>query len=187
MHCTVTGQWTAAYQHAVKASAIRKNYSAALILQDLSRQYETEALLHAGGEQQAREEVQQLGERLGTNRRFRIPYLQSLAVLDTWEGERERTIDHLREAVQLAAEIGLPTEQWQIQVALGRTYEARGELAQAHTAFEEATTIQRLAEGIKDDALRSRFLAGPQIHPVLQQAQRLATLTPDDPMSPSGQ
>jgi len=150
----------------VKASAIRKNYSAALILQDLSCQYETEALLHAGGEQQAREEVQQLGERLGTNRRFRIPYLQSLAVLDTWEGERERTIDHLREAFQLAAEIGLPTEQWQIQVA---------------------TTIQRLAEGIMDDALRSRFLAGPQIHPVLQQAQRLATLTPDDPMSPSGQ
>ena len=188
MHCTVTGQWTAAYQYAVKASAIRKSYSAALILQDLSRQYETEALLHAGDEQQAREEVQQLGERLGTNRRFRIPYLRSLAVLDTWEGERERTIDHLREAVELAAEIGLPTEQWQIQVALGRTYEARGEFAQAHTAFEEAATIiQRLAEGIKDDALRSRFLAGPQIHPVLQHAQRLATLTPDNPMSPSGQ
>jgi len=188
MHCTVTGQWTAAYQYAVRASAIRKSYNTALIMQDLSRQYETEALLHAGDEQQAREEVPQLGERLGTNRRFRIPYLRSLAVLDTWEGERERAIGHLREAVQLAAEIGLPTEQWQIQAALGRTYEARGKFAQAHTAFEEAATIiQRLAEGIKDDALRSRFLAGPQIHPVLQQAQRLATLTPDNPMSPSGQ
>ncbi len=50
------------------------------------------------------EEVQQLGERLGTNRRFRIPYLRSLAVLDTWEGKRERTIDHLREAVSPVAE-----------------------------------------------------------------------------------
>jgi hypothetical protein len=84
-------------------------------------------------------------------------------------------------AAQLAENIGLPGEQWQIQAVLGKVYEARGKSEQAHTAFEEAAMIiQRLAEGIKDEALRSRFLTGPQIYPVLQHAQRLATLLPDD-------
>ena len=118
-------------------------------------------------------------ERPGSNRRFRIPSLRSSAIFAAWEGERQRAIGHLREAAQLAAEIGLPAEQWQIQSALGRIYEAGGEYAQALKAFEEAATIiQELAEGIKDEALRSRFLAGPQIHPVLQRAQRLANQVP---------
>ena len=34
-----------------------------------------------GDEQQAKDEVQRLGERLGPNRRYRIPYLQSQALL----------------------------------------------------------------------------------------------------------
>ena len=65
-----------------------------------------------------------------------------------------------------------PAEQWQIQAALGTLYEAGGKLAQAHTAFVEATTIiGGLAEGIKDEARRARFLAGPQIQPVLRMCQ----------------
>ena len=51
---------------------------------------------------------------------------------------------------------------------------------------EAAKIIQGLAEGIKDETLRSRFLAGPQIHPVLQHAQRLATSIPDDHTEPGG-
>jgi tetratricopeptide (TPR) repeat protein len=152
---------------------------------DFSRQYETEALLRAGDERQAREEVRRLEERLESNRRFRIPSLRSLAILAVWEGEKERAIGHLREAAQLAAEIGLPAEQWQIQAALGSVYETAGEQAQAHTAFGEAARIiQELAQGITDETLRSRFLAGPQIHPVLQYAQRLATSIPDDHTEP---
>ena len=90
-------------------------------------------------------------------------------------------------SVQLAAEIGLPGEQWQIQAALGSVYETAGEQGQARTAFGEAARIiQGLADGIRDETLRSRFLAGPQIHPVLQHAQRLATSIPDDHMEPSG-
>ena len=61
------------------------------------------------------------------------------------------------------------------------------ESRQARTVFGEAATIiQGLAEGIRDETLRSRFLAGPQIHPVLQHAQRLATSLPDDHTEPSG-
>ncbi len=186
MNYAVTGEWGQAHTYAVQAIAIRKS-ARALIMLDFSRQYETEALLRAREEHQAREELQQLGEHLGLTRRFRIPYLQSSAILAAWEGEREQAIDHLREAAQLAAEIGLPAEQWQIQAALGSVYETAGEQGQARTAFGEAATIiEGLAEGIKDEMLRSRFLAGPQIHPVLQHAQRLATSLPDDHTEPSG-
>ena len=154
---------------------------------DFSRQYETEALLRAGDERQAREEVRRLEDRLGSNRRFRIPSLRSLAILAVWEGEKERAIGHLREAAQLAAEIGLPAEQWQIQAALGSVYETAGEQGQARTAFREAARIiQELAQGIKDETLRLRFLAGPQIHPVLQHARHLASAVLEDRTESSG-
>jgi tetratricopeptide (TPR) repeat protein len=172
MNCAVAGEWQAAYHYAVQAIAVRKSYDAVLIGLDFFRHYETEALLRGGDEHQARAEVQRLGERIGPYRRFRISYRRSLAVLSAWEGHSEQAIDHLREAAQLAADLGLPAEQWQIQAALGRLYEAAGEPEQAHTAFGEATRIiQRLAEDIKDETLRSRFLAGPQIQQVLQQAR----------------
>jgi len=175
VHYALAGEWEAAYRYAVQASAVRRRSHAALIVLDFSPQYETEALLRRGDERQARAEVQRLGERLGSNRRFRIPYLRSLAVLSTWEGHSEQAIGHLREAAGLAADLGLPGERWQIQAALGTLYEAGGEQEQARTAFGEAATlIQRLAQGIGDEALRARFLAGPQIQPVVQHARGLA-------------
>ncbi|TMC38731.1 MAG: hypothetical protein E6J31_10170 [Chloroflexi bacterium] len=108
-------------------------------------------------------------------------------MLAEWEGHREQAIDHLRQAAQLAAEIGLPAEQWQIQAALGRLYEAGGEQGQARTAFSEAARIiQGLAEGIGDETLRSRFLTGPQIHPVVQHARHLASAVLEDRTESSG-
>jgi hypothetical protein len=110
-----------------------------------------------------------------------------LAVLADWEGHGEQAIAHLREAAELAAEIGLPEEQWQIQARLAGVYEAKGETAQAHMAWSKASTIiQGLAQGIKDKTLRARFLAGPQIQPLLQQAQRLANSVPNDHAEQSG-
>ncbi|HET8853086.1 MAG TPA: hypothetical protein VFN02_11210, partial [Ktedonobacteraceae bacterium] len=138
-----------------------------------SPHYETEALLRGGDERQAREAVHRLGERVGPNQHFRLPYLRSLAVLAAWDGHTKQAIDHLCEAAQLAADLGLPAEQWQIQAALGTLYQADGEQEQARTAFGEAARIiQELAEGIEDEARRSRFLAGPQIRQVVQHAHR---------------
>ncbi len=187
MNYALAGEWEDAYRYAVKAIALRKSHDVALIVLDFYRQYETEALLHAGDERQARAEVQRLGERVGPYQRFRIAYLRSLAVLAAWEGHSEQAIGRLCEAAQLAAEIGLPAEQWQIQAALGSLYEAGGEQGQAHTAFGEAARIiGGLAEGIKDETLRARFLAGPQIHPVVQHAQSEASPVPQDQAEPSG-
>ena len=151
---------------------LRKRTEAALVLLDFSSHSETETLLHAGQERQAREAVQRRGERLGSSHRFRIPYLRSLAVLAEWDGQGAQAIGYLREAAELAADLGLPEEQWQIQARLAWVYEAEGEPAQAHLAWEKAATIiQGLAQGIKDETLRARFLAGPQIQPVLQHAR----------------
>jgi tetratricopeptide (TPR) repeat protein len=179
MHYTLSGEWEAAYRYAVKAIAIRKRSDAAVIALDFYRQYETEALLRGGDERQAREAVHRLGERVGPNRRFRVPYLRSLATLAAWNGQNEQAIGHLHEAAQLAADLGLPGERWQIQAALASLHEAIGQQEQAHTAFGEAATIiQGLAEGIGDEARRSRFLAGPQIHQVMQHAQGAASHPP---------
>jgi DNA-binding SARP family transcriptional activator/predicted ATPase len=168
LHAAVAGEREAACRYALQAEALRKRTEAALVWLDFSSHYETEALLHAGEERQAREAVQ----RLGSNRRFRIPYLRSLALLANRDGHGAQAIGYLREAAELAAEIGLPEEQWQIQARLAGLYEAAGETAQARLAWAKASTIiQGLAQGIKDEALRARFLAGPQIQPVLQHTQ----------------
>ncbi len=187
MNYAVAGQWAQAHMYAVQAMALRESFERAMILLDFSHRYETEALLRGGDEQQAREAMHRLGERLGRSPRFRVPYLQSLAMLSAWEGHREQAIGHLREAAVLAADLGLPAEQWQIQAALGTLYEARGEPAQAHTAWAKASSIIRgLAEGIKDEALRARFLAGPQISPVLQHVQSEASPVSPDQAEPNG-
>jgi predicted ATPase/DNA-binding SARP family transcriptional activator len=177
MHYALAGEWEAACHYAEKALALRTSNNAALILMDFYLHFETEALLRGGDELRAREEVQRLGERLGPYPRYRIPYLRSLAVLARWKGEKEQAIDHLREVADLAADLGLPAEQWQIQAELGMLYEAGGESAQACAAFGEAARIlQGLAESIGDEALRSRFLAAPPIQQVMQYARSEACL-----------
>jgi len=172
MNAALEGEWEASYRYAEQAIALRKSQDGALILLDFFPYYETEALLRGGNKRQAREGVQRLGEHLGPSPRFRIPYLRSRALLAAWDWDGEQAIGYLHEANQLAADLGLPGERWQIQAALGSLYETRREQEQAHSAFAEAASIiQELAEGIKDETLRSRFLASPRIHQVVQQAR----------------
>ncbi len=179
MHHALSGEWEAAYRYAVQAITVRKRSDVAVIVLDFYRQYETEALLRGGDGRQAQEAVYRLGERVGPNRRYRVPYLRSLATLAAWEGQSEQAISHLQEAAQLATDLELPGERWQIQATLASLYEAIGQQEQARTTFGEAATIiQGLAEGIKDEARRSRFLAGPQIQQVVQHAQGATCILP---------
>ena len=64
MHSAVAGEWEAACRYALQAIAERKRTEAALVWLDFSSHAETETLLHAGEERQAREAVQRLGERV---------------------------------------------------------------------------------------------------------------------------
>src|SRR2546421_5173500 len=153
MHYAEAGEWEAAYRYAVKAIVLRKSFDVALIPLDFSPRYETEALLRGGDERQAREEVHRLRERLGPYRRFRIPYLRSLAVLAAWEGQREQALSHFHEAAELAAELGLPAEQWQNHATLGSVYEGEGPLEPTHTAIWGAgARIHGLGEAVRKSA-----------------------------------
>jgi tetratricopeptide (TPR) repeat protein len=186
MHYHATEAWEEANTYALQAIALRRRFGKTFIQLDFCRPYEIETLLHTGNEQQVREEVQWMEDSLGSNQRFRLLYLRSLAMLATWEGNTEQARSLLLEAMRLATMIGLPSEQWQIQVALGKVYETAGEQAQARAIFGEATRIiEELANGINDKILRSRFLNGPQISPVLQRARHLAASMPTDPAAPS--
>src|SRR5207247_1697926 len=93
MNSALVGDWEQAYRYAVETAAVRKSIDAALFMLDFSRHYETEALLRGGQEREAREEVQRLGEHLGPYRRFRIPYLRSLAVLSQWDGQIQQALE----------------------------------------------------------------------------------------------
>jgi hypothetical protein len=101
---------------------------------------------------------------------------------------------------QLQATARKGAAQW-LHVARGRSASGRPRLAgrtladpggvgqheQARTAFGEAARIiQGLAEGIKDEMLRTRFLTGPQIQPVLQHARGEASQAPTDHEEQSG-
>lgn len=179
------GEWEPAFHYALKAHTVRENADVVLIVWDFHRPCDMEALLRGGAEGLARKAVRQLGERLGNQRRFRLPYLRSLAVLAAWDGNSEQAIGHLREAEALATDLGLPGERWQIQAMFGRLYEVAREHEPAYAAFREAATIvQELAGGIGDATRRATFLAGPQTQPVLQGAQRAAAQIPHTRLDP---
>ena len=140
-------------------------------MEDLYLHYEVEALLRAGDERSAREEVRQLSERAQTNERERLVYLRSLAVLSEWGGDTQRAIEHLHEAHALAQEIGLPKEIWQIQSRLDDLHERRAEEAEARQAFSlAAQTLRTLAQKIGDEELREGFLSAPQARRVLERS-----------------
>lgn len=165
----LTDEWEQAYRFALMSVDTRNSQHVLLPTLDLYRHYETEALLRGGSERLAREEVQSFGERLGHYSRQRIPYLRSLAILARWDEQRDQAIEYLHEAAQIAEELGLPGEQWQIQAELGACYDANRQQKQAHNAFGKAAMIiLGLAENIKQERLRAQFLAQPQIQRIVQ-------------------
>lgn len=153
----LAGEWEAAHTYAQQTLAARDN---TLLHGGLNKWLEIEALLRAEDVALARQEVQRFGARFENNRRYRIPYLRSLAVLAEWDGSREQAIAHLQEALALAEEIGLPGEEWQILAKLGELYQESGNVDRAREVWSKATeTIQSLAATIDDEDLRTAFLA----------------------------
>lgn len=164
------GDWPQAYTEALSALAMHDYRSSeALLIIEWTRWYETEALLRGGSIEEAREDVRRFGEQVGSNRRYRIPYLRALAVLAQFDGQREQAIQFLYEAAQLAQQIRLPAEHWPIQAALGRLHQQGGEHEQARAAFVHAATlIQELAGKIQDEELRRGFIEAQPVREVLR-------------------
>jgi DNA-binding SARP family transcriptional activator/tetratricopeptide (TPR) repeat protein len=175
--CALIGDWSEAHAYARQALAAPFN---SLLHGGLNHWYETEALLHGGSAdaELARMDVRQFGERFASNRRYRIPYLRCLAVLDLSPqlpllpgegiGRVRSAMAHLQEAAALAEEMGLPGEQWQILATLGELYQASGDKTKAQQVMKRAAEIvQTLAAKIDDEGLRAGFLMSDPIRRVL--------------------
>ncbi len=170
-NCALAGDWKSAYTYAREAGAVRNDIETSLLFLDFVRYHEIEALLRGGEREWAREDIERLGASLSTNRRHRLPYLRARATQAQWDGETRQALASLQEAANLANEIGLPGELWQVQAALGELYASCGEREQAEQAFAQALAmVQALAEKIGDEALRTNFLAKPAVRRVLERA-----------------
>ncbi len=163
-------EWSIARTWALQALETRGDaLSKAVLIIELHRWWETEALLRGGDEKQAEEDVQRFGQNISLNHRYRIPYLRSVAILEQWHQKPDQAITHLHEAATLAEEIGLPGELWQIQAVLGELYLVTRRLQQADKAFTSAAIIiHELANRIQDEVLRRDFLHAPQIQCILE-------------------
>lgn len=164
----LSGEWERAGEHALGASGLAREIF--LPITHLHHHHDVEALLRGGYTDLAHENLRTFKQRTrGQRGYFRLAYLRSAAVLARWNGNTDRTLALLREALGQAERLGLPGETWQVAATLG---EERGEGGLSERAFGQASVvIRRLAANIKDENLRERYLAVPQVSGVLEKAQ----------------
>jgi hypothetical protein len=158
----LAGDWSTAGAIALRAIATRAATHSRLVYFDFVRHHEIEALLRYGAVDEARREVEELGERLTEaeqDRRFRLVHLRMRAAQSRWEGNPTAEIGALEAAHALALELKLPGERWQIGAQLSEAYRSLGDQVMSTAALEEAyVIIESLAARISDQALRQAFL-----------------------------
>jgi tetratricopeptide (TPR) repeat protein len=163
MNRVLAHDWPAASDAAQRSIAIREALHVGLVWLDFHRHYEIAALLHEGNAALAHEDVSRFGGRVGNNRRFRLIHLRMQGALSSFEGRTDEAISSLEEALQLAVEIGLPGEEWQILAQLGELYKVVGQEAQIQRMRIGAkNVIDALATKILDTQLRVNFLNATQ-------------------------
>lgn len=164
----LAGEWTNAHFYARQAATGADNQ--VLSYTELPHWSVTEVLLHAGDIVQTREHLRRLDAHKGDGLRDRVQYLRAYAELARWEGHHDQARSSLEEARVLAEEIGLADERWQVQVLLADLYQILGERTLASQAYTRAAAVvQELARKIADEAMRTSFLAAPQVLHVLEQ------------------
>ncbi len=170
--CTLTGAWTQAYVYVYALQALSARAGTLCMHTGFHLACEVEALARAGELGRASEGVRSFGEHIGTNRRYRIPYLRALAVLAQFRGEVDAALAQLQEAVQLAEEMELPGELWSLLGALGEIYHKQGEERRAHQTFARAAQIiQFLANQMEDEQQRATFLLAQSVRHVLERVR----------------
>ena len=163
----LAGDWDRAFVYAKRSLLFREAKS--LLPMSFSVYFETEALLRGGASDLARSGVEQLGQGSRNNRRYRIAWLRSLAVLARWDQDQAQAITYLREALALVQEIGLPGEEWAIWGSLSDLFAQRGESDLAQEARASAAAILLgLANSLDRPELRSGFLAADAVRHILE-------------------
>jgi tetratricopeptide (TPR) repeat protein len=167
----LSGEWERAREHALEAIGFGKELL--LPTSYLHLHHDIEALLRGGDTELAREILRSFARRVGRGRGyFRVAYLRSAAVFARWNGDTDRTLSLLYEALGLAERLGLPGEVWQVGAGLGETHEERGEIGPSERAFGRASVVVRqLSPKIPEGELRQGFLAAPQVRRVLEKSR----------------
>lgn len=85
----------------------------------LALPFVAEALARAGQMEAAASDVQRLAQRIGANPRYRVPYLQAMAVLSRVQGQEQEAAALVEEAASLAERQGLAGELAQLRATPG--------------------------------------------------------------------
>lgn len=153
-----TEDWEMASIYARRVQMAREHDE--VIFAEMPRWAEIAALLHAGEEEQAKEDLKHFREHFGTNKRCSLALARGQAVLAQWQGKSEQALGYIQTAIAEAKAIGLPGEEWQALVALGKLHLARREGGPAEDVFMQAASIMKqLADTITNDELREHFRA----------------------------
>lgn len=110
------GNWEEAA--ALALDVVNRRSASFVMVFELSRWYVTEALIRAGYLERAREDLERWRARIEECFRHHIPYLRAVAALADAEGEPDKARAALREALSLAQEQGIVSEQQEIEAVL---------------------------------------------------------------------
>ncbi|MBN1536262.1 MAG: AAA family ATPase [Anaerolineales bacterium] len=149
MNAVKQENWDKAVQYAYQSIENRRATPTALIVMDLHRHYEINALLHNRDIDFARQEISQFAKRVGNNQRYLVSYHLCCATLSWGIGQPEKAIENLNDAIKIAESIGLKGEIWQIYQMLATIYQANQQNDKA------AQTFMRVQELL--DELVSQF------------------------------
>ena len=99
-----------------------------------------------------------------------FPICAPWQLLARWDQEIDQAIAHLEAACDLARQLDLPGELWQMLAALGELYQLSTNAHQAREACAEAAQIiQSLADRMGNEQQRTTFLSAQQVRVVLEQ------------------
>jgi tetratricopeptide (TPR) repeat protein len=160
----LAADWRTAYDEAASAAGLRDEVPVQSTAA-LHFHLEVEALLHGGDQDLARDQLARFGAATGENRRLRLAHQRALAVLGRHDGDETAALAHLQAARGLAEEIGLPGELWQVEALTGAIQAGLGNEAEAQRSRARAAAIvNRLAAGIRNRALRLRYVSATAVH-----------------------
>ncbi len=171
----LAGDWAGAYDAARQVVSAREPLRERLLPFDFARDYEIAALVQSGDRALATTEVRRLGERLrddGSDRRYWLVYRRMQAALARGERDNDATRLRLAEALELAAAIGLPGQEWEIAAELAGAWREAGDGAATAALDRSLATIDALAEPIGEERVRESFRSAAR-----QRARALAGIT----------
>ena len=158
---TFLGHWDDAADWAKRAQAAREQH----FMNEPPRCYywhlETHALLRTVEIGQIRTEMKarEAFAQQELHHRYRVPHLRSQAVLEHHEGRCQDAISSLTLSLEIATEIGLRTECWQLESDIAHIHDQMGNHKEATSARSRATQIRdMIASWITEDAMRQTYL-----------------------------